>query len=731
MILNGVKVEFGLLIDKTIETDNVTANATTQSEVSNTYDTLNTGEKQKIAYLEDNYWLLDGSFIMPFVNFPYSEKNLVKNNSFEEDGAWITDEGTFTRDNTIYHVGKYSGKLEGSSASIHQSGITTVAGHHYFFGLYIKTNATLTKQSSNPSNYVSLQINRYSLSFHIDRDNYTKKGEWQFIGGHQVAISPLNIGNAYFEIQYYTRVLNPAPVYVDDIFLLDLTEMFGENADFESISKYLTNVFNSANDYGKYVVGYEGLRAGQMDTLIYVFDHLHDSYGITLKFPPTSIPTEFEIAYYNGGTLINETHIVRDNTLETYTNEDTRLQWNRVIITIRAPKAGQRCRLQHVIFGINDQYKEDELIEVKANRTLSPTAEYADSGEVSFSFFNDGRYNIQTIKELSQNVIDRLKMQVYVRRQFETEYTPFCVYYAESGKVEERGHIITLTGHDGIFKLDDVMFTAGKVYPAGRSLADWGREIAQVAGVQIEISAAFESIMSKGYIAEVPCREAFRLTAEAGHGIFGVDENDVMHLWAYGDIVKNSGEITNDNIVDKSFVLENGNKYMGVKVTQYTFTRRTAEEELGRMENLAISTFPADPDTIRVSATSGTVTTVEKTNSHVKFTIVGASETEVNVSAYGIAYDVATTVIERGETKKDVKEISGNFLITEGMGDTVADYQQKYAVNKYDYEAETFTEEDLQLGEVREMQGQSVVITDVGFSISYGEQSEEIKGVDE
>ena len=520
--------------------------------------------------------------------------------------------------------------------------------------------------------------------------------------------------------------------------IVDLTEKYG--AGYEPSIDVCDRIFNNKKSI---IVGFESDIGGTyaVPYVEYKFNQKHDSYGITIKFPPTAISTEFTISYYDGESLIETSRMVRRNTKEIYTNEDTRLQWNRVRITM-AQNTGRGARIQYVIFGVSDQYKEDELISVKANRTLSPTAEYADSGEVSFSFFNDGRYDIQTIKELSQNVIDKLKMQVFVRRQFETQYIPFGVYYAESGKVEERGHVITLTGHDGIFKLDDVMFTSGKVYTAGRSLADWAREVANTAGVQIEIAAAFEGMMSTGYISEVPCREAFRLIAEAGHGIFGVDENDVFHLWTYDDIIKTSDDITDENIVDKSFSLENSNKYMGVKITQYAFTKRTEEEELGKVENLEItnsvktleidfSSEPVDIDSIRIESLSGTTAITEKTSSKVKFTIFGTKDETTTVIVYGIAYDITTNTIERGETKKDVKEITDNYLITSELGEGVANYQNLYSVNKYNYYAETFLRETLALGEVRTMQGQKVVITDIGFSISYEDQSEEIGGIDE
>lgn len=745
MILDGVKVEFGLVEDETIASDSVTVTGTDESEFSNAASTTDRGEKQKIAYLEDDYWLLDGSFIMPFAG-----TNLISDSSFEGTN-WTTTSGTMIQENTV-RTGTKS-LYFGESGRAQNLNVSVVAGHRYFIGFYSKSvsyrvgteGQIIGEKPADPNIY-----NRYD-SESVSRNLFFSGEEWKsvkstdgwwFSCAHGIAGSD----GKGITIESHSYISGSSSRgYVDDIVMFDLTEAIGNFGTeyYDEIVDILLKMYADEKTIHP-KIGYESsIFVGPLSdvTLTYEFGKMHDSYGIMLKFPSTCVQRDFSIAYYAGDTLIDTVRYVDNNAQELYTNEDTRLQWNKVVITITESQTGQRARLEYVIFGVNDQYREDELISVSANRTISPTAEYAESGELSFSFFNDGRYAIHTIKELSQNVIDRLRMQVYVRRQFETEYTKFGVYYAESGKVEEQGKVITFTGHDGLYKLDDVMFTAGKVYPEGRSLADWGREVAQAAGVQIEISEAFESIMSSGYIAEVPCREAFRLIAEAGHGIFCVDENDVMHLWAYDDIVKNAEAIADENIVDKRFSLDNSNKYMGVKITQYTFTKRTDEEELGKVENIAIgtelqtieidfSTVPVDIDTVRIEATSGDANIVEKTNGRVKLTISGEEDEEVTISVYGIAYDTVITTIERGETKKDVKEISENFLITVGIGEPVADYQNEHAVNKYNYDLETVITEDLRLGEVREMQGQTVVITDVGFSISYEDQEETIKGVD-
>lgn len=737
MIVDGVRIDFGLIIDKTIEEDTITPSSTlAQTEMSNLEDTLNTDKKDKIAYLEDDYWLLDGSFVV-------NEANLIPDCTFENEEweAWFSytnapyeatveksneyvQSGTFT-----YKIRMYSGwRLSAFLKS--KSMIKIKSGHRYFCRMYYKQEG-----NGSPSYYFIYKGKEYAFN--------------PSLGLHYLYFLAEEDGLINFEIRIEnggSTANNNNTVYVDSFFFIDLTEIYGERpSELEIVNDFNdTAGGNYINPF--YNVGFESESISDSlgdfkwtPVIIYNFEKLHDSYGITMKFPPQCIPRDFTIIYRNGDEEVGTT-FVTNNFSELYTNEDTRLQWNKVLILFDKMDASKRARLQYVVFGVGDQYEEDELLEVSVNKTMNIYGDYAESGQAKFSFFNDGRFDIQTIKELSQNVVEKLKFEVYFRKQFENEYKLFGTYYVEEGTVEENGYVISMKGHDGLYKLDDVTFTKGKVYPEGRSLAEWAQEVADFAGVKIEISEHFNSLISTGYIASVPCREALRLISEAGQGILGIDENDVIHLWSYDDIVTEKGGLLDENIVERSLSLSNPNKYMGVKVTQYGFTEGKPDQPLGHIENFELTgemqnveiDFTQYPirEIEDIIAPFAQVTIKEIQPEKIVLEVVGKSEDITNITILGTAYDSFTSFVERGETKKNVKEITDNYLITAELVESVADYQLEHAVAKYEYEFESMTNNEISLGDNYEIQKNSIIVTNISVEISYDDQEENIEGVD-
>lgn len=739
MIIDGVRVEIGLLIDNTFEMDRGRVDvdfSSAQTEFSSMYDALyDDGEKVSIAYIEEDYWLLDGSFIMP-----NGDINLIKDYSFE-DGKWEEDnEFAKLMENGGVNGGRYY-RLYTDTPPIAHGGIhysphndydtvEIIENHKYYIGCYVSFYTGYGDEDEGVYFYIGNQgifIKRFS-----DAVN-----NWKFVGD----IITADNGNVRRSVKIEAISLAGRYTDVDDVVLIDLTELFG--AGMEPSVEDCNLMF--AGGFEKYKVGYESAKIWDrinrpIAYIDYKFAYTHDSFGITMRFPKTSVVKNFSVSYYKGEEKVNE--IKEDSNVNSfYEKEFTALQWSRIYFYGIEPSKRQRARIQSIKFGIRETYNEDKLIEVSANKVLNVTADYADSGEAKFTFFNDGGLDIQNIKDLTQNVIDRTKMQVYIRKQFENEYKLFGTYYAENGKVSENGRIVSLNGHDGLYKLDDIDFTIGKVYPNGRSLADWAREVADFAGVKIEISSAFEKIISKGYIDSVPCREALRMIAEAGHGMLGIDENDIIHIWSYDDIVTEKGTIGNDIIVHGSLSLNNENKNVGVKVTEYSFTLAEAPKQIAKVEKFVLKkglqtvelNFSITPisDDLEIIVPFGDVYDIEIQSNKVIFKVGGERNDDItNIVVMATPYETVTNVVERGETKKDVKEIINNYLITDGIANDVADYQLKHAVKKYEYEFETVTENDIELGGTYEIQKNNVIVTDVGFDISYDDQNEFIKGVD-
>lgn len=540
---------------------------------------------------------------------------------------------------------------------------------------------------------------------------------------------PLQSGVTYDKIAYLE----------EDYFRLDGTHIFPVSENTYNVGWESESLSDESGNINEYIE--------------YIFANTHDSYGVQITFPTYCAPDTFTLAYYNNDTLVG-TRTVTGNTSTTYSNYDVRLQWNKVRLTFTKVNPQQRARLWQVVFGINDAYDEDMLISVSASRTTDLTGDYDDSGEFSFQFFNDGRFDIRTINDLPIGLQEGLKVTVYVKKRGSTTYEPFGNYYSKTTNVEENGKVITVSGYDEFYRLGDTTFRNGIVYPEGRSLYDWAQEVAEDAGITLSIDSAFQNIISTGYITEVPHREALRLIAEAGNGILVIDKNGNIALKKHTPTEK--GEITADDIVEGGYTIENSDKYLGINVTKYTFSAASAEQELGHLDEIGLtaepqeieivySEYPAVISTIQVfvdTASSATITATKIYSDRCIITLTGTAGDTTFVTVTGKPYNNATTAVTRGSTAKNIKTIESNYLITGDLADDVADYQYERVVNKYNHSAEIVSSTDYDLGDHVEIDTENAAdatrattngqyITRVGFEISYEDHSETLEAIDE
>lgn len=502
----------------------------------------------------------------------------------------------------------------------------------------------------------------------------------------------------------------------------------------------------------EYDVGWESASlsdaSGNISEYIeYVFANAHDSYGIQLMFPTRCPADTFTIAYYNGSTLVG-TRTVTGNTSLTYANYDVRLQWNKVRLTFTKINPQQRARLWQIMFGVNDIYDEDTLISVSASGATDLAGDYDDCGEFSFRFYNEGRFDVRTINDFPIGLQEGLKVTVYVKPRGSDTYVVYGNYYSEQTVVEENGMIITVSGYDELYRLNDTTFRKGIVYPNGRSLAAWAQEVAEDAGIDIEIDSAFNSIMSAGYITEVPHREALRLIAEAGCGILLVGSDGKIRIKKHTP--KDAGELNEDDIVEGSYNVESREKYLGVNVIKYSYSAAKEEQELGYLEEVGLtaepqeieitySQYPAIVSTVQVfvdTTSSAQISDLKVYSDRCVFNITGTDGDSSFVTVTGTPYNNATTSVTRGSTLKNIKKVENNYLITGDIADDVADYQYSRVVNKYNHSLEDVSEKIFAVGDkvgvkTDDEEAESTFVSKVGFAVSYLEHEETMEVVDE
>lgn len=488
-----------------------------------------------------------------------------------------------------------------------------------------------------------------------------------------------------------------------DYFLLDGTFVFPEadtayDVGWESAA--LSNESGVINEY-----------------IEFTFGEYHGSYGIQIRFPDNAPAENFTIDYYEDESLIG-TLDVQGNTAAAYVNSDVRLNWNKVRITFTGVKPQQRARVYYVSFGVNEVYTEDYLTSVSASKSTDFTGDYEDSGEFSFQFFNDGRFDAMQINGLPIGLQEGLKVSVYFRKQGETEYELFGNYFSEETVIEENGRIVSVSGYDELYRMNDSEYKKGVIYENGRSLYDWAADVALDAGVEIVIDEAFKNIISYGYINTVPHREALRLIAEAGNGMLYIVGRDIV-LKKHVPVDK--GAISADDIVDESHELESSDRILGVNIYKYAYSVSAEAAELAKIDELILteteqviditySSYPVKADTVQVSVTGATVKEKQIYAESCVITVTGTVGASVSITVTGNAYNVSESSVTRGSVVKNIKTVQGNYLITDSIASDVADNQYDRVVNKYRHSLEIVNDKDYELGDRVEITTDSIAL---------------------
>lgn len=500
----------------------------------------------------------------------------------------------------------------------------------------------------------------------------------------------------------------------------------------------------------KYFVGFESQNIadanGDIDAYVeYSFAQSHVSYGTTLIFPENGIAKNFEIIYYADDVIV-ESKSFSDNTdakKEVYMQVEG---WNKIRVVFSKVNPYQRARLWSVVFGVNLEISPDLMIEVSANKATDMSSDYFSSGEISLSFYNDGSvFNVTNIRNLPLSLQTALRISLFIRLIGYTSFVPWTEYFSSNTSITEDGEVVTISGYDNLYELSTTTYTKGVVYPEGRSLGAWAQEVADDAGFDIEIDGSFYTKISKGYISEVPHREALRLIAEAGCGRLRNDENGLLHLEP-NTIGDTTAILTKDDIVQDTYTTENQERILGIAVSKHTYIapKESVDAiELGHIESVLITEesqeievvygdYPVVTDTVKVfvnESTSAKISNINVYSERVVFTLEGTAGDETWVTVTGKPYSHAATLINVG-TATSVKTIDTNYLLTEELAQEVAEYQLSIVANKYEHSAEIVTAEDIDLGQKIKMLGDTVIVEDVGFSLSYTTNEVTVKGVD-
>lgn len=455
--------------------------------------------------------------------------------------------------------------------------------------------------------------------------------------------------------------------------LLDGSYQFPRNSETYDVGWESQNISGADGAISEYV---------EMD-----FEDLHDCYGIILNIVGVS---DFSVSFYNGTAEIASVSEA-GNTSEDYHKVIKALEWNKVIISVsKTSKPFQRARLSSAVLGISYEFDSDKLVSVDSTKSVSIKNDNTYSSEADISFYNEGLFDIKTIKDLPVRLQSKMNVSVYF------DNVLFNEYIVDKTEVEDEGKVIDLTCYDKLYYLNDSTFSIGKVYPEGRPLYDWAMEVASDGNVEISVDDSLKSIISKGYIGEVSHREALRLIAEAGNCNIKVESGSISIVPFATELGNDLGE---DDILEDSLSIENEDKILGVRTNVYSFSKTKTLTGISETTDIALT---GDEQEISVSYSSKPAVATQTTNSS-NITIVSAkygSETALIkfkgtkgetgwIDIVGYSYNVANSSVEKGYIDSHIKEIKNTLIADKNMAESVLEFQFAHSFSNYSYSFDT------------------------------------------
>lgn len=363
----------------------------------------------------------------------------------------------------------------------------------------------------------------------------------------------------------------------------------------------------------------------------------------------------------------------------------------------------------------------DILYSINATKGAQFAAEESNNGEITIHFAYDylaffEKLNASTfglIEDVPETIKIGQELKVYFKYTDDDNatYELFNTYYTTSMilDTEEEDYTMIIEGQDILSKLNETSYKNGVVNLSGQTLETIGNNVAADAGVGLSMANSIKAKISKGYVSEVPHREAFRLIAEAGTGCLYSGENGNVVIDAPNFEPSTPDHyIYNSDIVDKSFLDKNAARVQGISVSEYQYSNQAYSIELGYLEQVLLTTspqhidityaqFPADTSTIQVFVDPRTSATIVANSlkiysEHVEFDLVGdgtPNETTY-VTITGVAYNVAETTNSVGNVENNYKKIEKNYLVDTTLSGQILSYQKQRIVNKNIYRFEHF-----------------------------------------
>lgn len=297
------------------------------------------------------------------------------------------------------------------------------------------------------------------------------------------------------------------------------------------------------------------------------FTQAHSSIGLSLEFDD-EYPTSLTIVYYNaGGGELSRKTIANNKKVLNYSEQVQ--NYRKISIFFNSTKSPyRRARLYSIIFGIIQNYTDDELLEFNLTRETSLTSDTTtpistcdftiDNINRDFNIINpSGVYDFLQEKQLIKT-----KLGVYLD-DGSVEYVDTGKYYLSDWKTD--GIKATLTANDKM-SFSTSLYSVGGT--TSKTLRQWATDILTFMGfTDYDVSAIPTTSVSTRFDAR-DCKELLKCIAQVSNTLLYVSRDDKVVFKAIPSTQEN--EIDFDNMYkEPTITLDTKYNQVDVKVWAY------------------------------------------------------------------------------------------------------------------------------------------------------------------
>lgn len=279
-------------------------------------------------------------------------------------------------------------------------------------------------------------------------------------------------------------------------------------------------------------------------TLQFDFNVDITSIGFTAYY--ATAPRKVKITAYNAaGAVISEKTFEATGTKQIYEMPVT--AYRKVIFTfIETELPYRRVKLNEVVFGIEQQYDESDLVSLDAIYSADITASALPSRQLTFKFNNvEKKYNLLKPDGIYQYLQDRQQITASVS----IDGTPISLgtFYFTKAIARDSAVTAEITANDIIYTLD-----AANYYDGAEEIVTLSTAVLSVLqgyDIPVQYSAGAANINVRRAIAKgASRREALRLLAQAAMCSVWIDRTGTLHFEPLDVAAKADGKITADEL---------------------------------------------------------------------------------------------------------------------------------------------------------------------------------------